>query len=373
MVLSAFSATEERLALALEAAELGTWTWQMASGITTWDARLEALHGLDPGGFGGTFEDWVAALHPADRAACLARVEQALAEPGPYVLLHRTTWADGSIHWIECRGKVQTDAAGNPTGTIGVAIDVTAREERDAAISQERVAEHHLVDTFQRALMPTRLPSVPGVTVEARYVAAAGETTIGGDWYAVVPVDGDRLGLAIGDVAGHGLSAIAGMADARFGLRALASLGSEPVVVIERLNQVVQTFERDTMITALYGIIDPKEQTWSFASAGHYPAVLRASDGSVSLLEHPADLPLGFGTTYRSHEHALTRGATLVLYTDGLIERRTEDIHDGFRRLLAAVRDGPAEPRALCDHLLERLLGDVPNEDDIAVVVATLT
>src|SRR6476620_5280557 len=103
------SIAEQRLVLAVAAARLGTWTWDMASGTTTWDPRLEELHGLPPGGFGGTFADWVAALHPDDRATCIARVEQALADPGPYVLVHRTTWPDGSLHTIECRGMVIVD------------------------------------------------------------------------------------------------------------------------------------------------------------------------------------------------------------------------------------------------------------------------
>jgi PAS domain-containing protein len=108
------SLIEFRLTLALEAAQLGTWTWDMAAGTTTWDVRLEELHGLPPGGFGGTFEDWLASLHPEDRAECLARVERALASPGPYVLLHRTIWRDGSVHYIECRGTVLTDEVARP-------------------------------------------------------------------------------------------------------------------------------------------------------------------------------------------------------------------------------------------------------------------
>src|SRR4051794_34171686 len=109
------STTEERLALALEAAGLGAWTWDMASAATTWDARLEALHGMPPGSFGGTFDDWLAALHPDDRAECLRRVEEALERRSAYLLLHRTTWPDGSVHWIECRGRVVVDEAGRPT------------------------------------------------------------------------------------------------------------------------------------------------------------------------------------------------------------------------------------------------------------------
>ena len=92
---SVTSVAEQRLMLALEAAELGTWTWDMASATTVWDARLEALHGLPPGGFGGTFDDWVAALYPDDRAECLRRVERALADPGPYrppPPLHLARW-----------------------------------------------------------------------------------------------------------------------------------------------------------------------------------------------------------------------------------------------------------------------------------------
>src|SRR3954471_19443611 len=117
----------------------------MASGSTTWDERLEEMHGLAPGGFGGTFEDWVAALHPDDREACIARVSQALEDPAPYILLHRTTWRDGSVHSIECRGTVLVDEDGRPTVTTGVALDVTGREE--------------LVQTFQQSLLPTALPS----------------------------------------------------------------------------------------------------------------------------------------------------------------------------------------------------------------------
>ena len=135
---AAISLVEQRLELALVAARLGTWTWDMAAGTTTWDERLEELHGFAPGGFGGTFEDWVAALHPDDRAGCLARVERALAHPEPYILLHRTIWADGSVHFIECRGTVLVDEAGNATGTTGVAFDVTARERKGAAVGCPR-------------------------------------------------------------------------------------------------------------------------------------------------------------------------------------------------------------------------------------------
>jgi len=366
------SVAEQRLALALEAAELGTWTWDMASATTTWDARLEALHGLPPGGFGGTFDDWVAALHPDDRAECIRRVERALANPAPYVLLHRCTWPDGSIHWIECRGRVTVDSDGAPAGTMGVAIDVTAREQRAAAVARELEEEHYLVEALQRAILPTTLPSVANVTLAIRYVAAAGPTFVGGDWYAAVPLADGRLGLAIGDVAGHGLPAVADMADARFSLRALALGDQDPAVVLARLSHVVELFEDDTLITALYGIIDPVRRTWSYTSAGHLPPVVRLADGTTTLLPQTPQPPLGLPADYQQFETPLPAGATIVLYTDGLVERRGESIETGLQRLVAACRNGSPDPEKLCNQLLALLLDEHSNHDDAALLVATL-
>ena len=293
MTSSVESVAELRLALAIEAAQLGSWTWDIASGITTWDERLEEMHGLPPGGFGGTFEDWVAALHPLDRAECIALVEAALTNPGPYRLVHRTIWADGSEHVIECRGTVLTDSAGHPTGTTGVAIDVTTREQRAAAVSAALADERQLVQTFQQVLLPSALPSVPGTAVAARYRAAETNAEVGGDWYAVVNLPDGQLGLAIGDVAGHGLDAVADMAAARFSLRALALTETQPDVVLGRLNQVVTVFEGDTIITALYGVLDPHQRSWTYAAAGHPPVVVRDADGTTRLLDEPNDPPLG--------------------------------------------------------------------------------
>ena len=366
------SVAEQRLALAIEAAQLGSWTWDMASGTTTWDERLEEMHGLPPGGFGGTFEDWVAALHPLDRDECIALVQAALANPGPYRLVHRTIWTDGSEHVIECRGTVLTDSAGQPTGTTGVAIDVTNRERRAAAVSEALAHERQLVQTFQQALLPSALPSVPGTAVAARYRAAETNTEVGGDWYAVVGLPGELLGLAIGDVAGHGLDAVADMAAARFSLRALALTEPKPDVVLGRLNEVVTVFAGDAMITALYGVLDPHQRSWTYAAAGHPPVVVRDADGATRLLDEPNDPPLGSATAFHARQVTLEAGTTLVLYTDGLVERRAEPITKGFERLLDACSKGPAEPAALCDYLLAEMLEDHLNQDDVALLAVAL-
>jgi serine phosphatase RsbU (regulator of sigma subunit) len=209
--------------------------------------------------------------------------------------------------------------------------------------------------------------------VAARYVPASGAAGVGGDWYAVIPLDGRALGLAIGDVAGHGLPAVADMADARFSVRALALTERRPHRVLERLDEVMRVFGADTLVTALYGVLDPDTKTWSYATAGHYPAVHRSAKGETMLLDERAGPPLGCGADYRSIEVQLEVGSTLVLYTDGLVERRGEVIDQGLARLDAACRTGPEDPEALCDHILGELLVGNESDDDVALLVFALT
>jgi PAS domain S-box-containing protein len=366
------SLTDQRLALALEAAQLGTWTWTITTGTMKWDERLEELHGLKPGAFGGTFEDWLAALHPADRAECVARVERALANPGPYLLQHRTIWADGSVHHLECRGTVLVNDAGAPIGTTGVVFDVTDMKRYEAAVTEALEHQHEVVDTLQQALLPAALPQVPGTKIAARYVAAETSAAVGGDWYAVLALPEGRMGLAIGDVAGHGLDAVADMAAARFSLRALALTEPAPEVVLARLNEVVRVFESDTMITAIYGVLDPRAGEWSYATAGHCPALIRDPNGDTRLADEPCDPPLGVAGSFLRHSTPVASGSTLVLYTDGLIERRGELLTIGLDRLQQACREGPEDPDALCDYLSHVMFRDAPPRDDVAMLVVSV-
>ena len=297
-------------------------------------------------------------------------MERALADPGPYVLLHRAQWPDGSIHWLECRGLVLTDDAGAPTGTIGVALDVTDREERQAALARRRGGRPPPDPEHATRLLPVRLPEVPGVEFAARYEGAPG-SAIGGDWYTFVPLKGDRLGVAIGDVAGHGLAAVAEMAHIRFGLRSLAYLHDDPTEVLSQLSELVHVFAPDTMVTALYGTLDPRSGCFEYALAGHFPPVLRGATSCV-LVDEPADPPLGLGERYELRRLMLDPAMTLVAVTDGILERRSESITASLERLLTSCESGPRDPDALCEHLMLDLLRDEPNADDAAVVALRL-
>ncbi len=139
----------EHLVLALAAGQLGTWRWEIESGITTWDTTMERLFGLESGTFDGTFEGWASRLHPDDAARVLATVEKAVADCEPYEIEHRVVWPDGSIHWIEGRGAVLVDQRGVATGTIGCSVDVTDRKLAEREI-ELRAAEAERMAALER-------------------------------------------------------------------------------------------------------------------------------------------------------------------------------------------------------------------------------
>jgi PAS domain S-box-containing protein len=137
------AAAQERLRLAHEAAQLGSWHWDMASGVTVWDEQLEAIYGMPPGGFDGTFEAWEATVHPDDHDEVMGLVTDAVNARSSYVLRNRMFWPDGTLRWIEAHGRVTTDHQGNPTGSIGCVRDIT-----DRVLVQQREA-----DAAARALL----------------------------------------------------------------------------------------------------------------------------------------------------------------------------------------------------------------------------
>ena len=160
------------------------------------------------------------------------------------------------------------------------------------------------------------------------------------------------------------------MAHVRFSLRALAALGGDPAEVLDRLGQLVCTFSPETMITALYAILDPADGTLECAVAGQCPPALRGPDGRTQLLSLRPGPPLGFGATYSVSRGRVEAGSMLVLYTDGLVERRGEHLDTGFDRLLAATSSGPDDPDGLCDHLLAAMHPGVACDDTAVMVVA---
>jgi PAS domain S-box-containing protein len=251
---------------------------------------------------------------------------------------------------------------------LGLAADRVA-----LAIDHARVyeREHRIAETLQRSLLPERLPQLPGLAVAARYQPAATEAEVGGDWYDVISIPAGRVGLVMGDVAGKGLAAASMVGRLRSALRAYALEGHDPPAVVEQLNRLVWTeLEESQMATLLYVVLDPAEGTVSWVNAGHLPPLLVVGERIPHFLEGGRSVPLGV-LPFPSFEEVTVRlepGGTIVLYTDGLVERSGEHLDQGLERLAQVVREAPASPDALCDHVLLTMLPEGGVQDDVALL-----
>ena len=241
------------------------------------------------------------------------------------------------------------------------------------AIDHARVyeREHNIAVTLQRSLLPEHLPTLPGLDVAARYIPAADEAEVGGDWYDVLTVPGGGVGLVMGDVAGKGLAAASMVGRLRSALRAYALEGHAPARVLDQLNRLIWTeAEESQMATLIYVVVDPGEGEVRWVNAGHPPPLLLDGKAPPQYLEGGSSVPLGV-LPFPSFEEAavpMESGGTVVLYTDGLVERAGEHIDHGLGRLAEAVRDAPTEPEQLCDHVLGQLLPDGGTPDDVALL-----
>jgi putative methionine-R-sulfoxide reductase with GAF domain len=245
-------------------------------------------------------------------------------------------------------------------------LQIVADRAGLATQSRQAGVDRAAARAVQRSLLPTRLPEVPGVEMAARYVAGH-EAGMGGDWYDVFVLPTGSLGIVIGDVTGHGLRAAVVMGRLRSALRAYALETEEPGEVLNRLDRKVQHFEAGMMATAAYAIIPPQRDRARISLAGHLPPVLAEAGRVTRFLEMPVDLPLGAGDfrQRRSTVVDLSPGSVVVLYTDGLVERRGEPIDKGLRRLADVITSAPANE--VCATVMATLVGSIDPVDDIAL------
>jgi CheY-like chemotaxis protein len=237
-----------------------------------------------------------------------------------------------------------------------------------AAVEAQRSydEEHRIAVTLQRSLLQSRLPDVPGIELAMRYEPAGAQTEVGGDFYELTMIDG-RLLVAIGDVAGHSLHAATVMAEVRHAVRAYAVEGHPPGEVVRLVNHFMRTVLRADSATLCLISLDPATGAMQLASAGHPPPLLHTAHG-VSFLPVRGPL-LGINAPRPADlELVLPPGGTLVLYTDGLVERRDADIDVGLTALAAAAGTVEDDLDDFCRRLLQRLGASGQQADDIAVV-----
>jgi PAS domain S-box-containing protein len=238
------------------------------------------------------------------------------------------------------------------------------------AIEHARAYEREVsnVELLQRSLLPDRMPDVDGIQIAARYLPGGG--AVGGDWYDAIPLDGGRVGVAMGDVVGHGIGAASLMGQLRHATRAYALEGHSPAGVLDRLDRLVRSLDGGQMATLLYLVVEPDHGSIHFASAGHVPPLAIGPDGEAEYLASAPNPPLG---VFESDGHVelsakLAPGSTIVLYTDGLVEERGVSIDQGLDALRMAAAQDVCHPEELCDRLRDAMLAIHPANDDIAIL-----
>jgi PAS domain S-box-containing protein len=358
----------DRLAEAQELAHLGSWDWDVATGTVHWSREMYRIHGIPPDEI-ITFDRAIELARPDDRGRIQSNVARALAERDSKVpdIEYGIVRADGEPRVLVGKARAERSADGVVTRMVGTVQDVTERRELER---EQRIAE-----TLQQALLPERLPQLVGISLAARYVPAEEGSAAGGDWYDVIELPGGSVALVIGDVAGHGTEAASLMGQVRMAVRAFSLEGHAPAVVVGRVHQLLRSlYDGERMVTMLYLALDPVTWEATIANAGHPPPLLLDPSGGATYLETTTGLPVGlnWNLPYEESIALLRPGATLVLYTDGLVDRRDVAVEAGLERL----REVASEPRGkdlddICGILVERLV-PADASDDVAILAARL-
>jgi len=307
----------------------------------------------------GDDERHVRAVH----ARLQGRVRAVSRSKGSHVVAPLTT-ADGVLLGGMCLWSPA--ASSEPVGDVlfaqllrlaGVALEKATRLEHEQGVVRE----------LQRSLLPEVLPTVPGGQVCARYRPASGGE-IGGDWYDVFPAAAGRFAFVLGDVAGHGVRAASVMGQVRMALRAYVLDADDPADVVRRLNGLMLHLDTNEFATLILCLWDPSTRVAQVVRAGHLP-LLRIDARGARLVETEGSLPVGVDdrAAYVAERLVLKPESALLLFSDGLVERRGESLDDGLQRLVEAVGDYDGNLDELCDRLLDRLTAPGA-EDDVALL-----
>ncbi|MGA5077921.1 PP2C family protein-serine/threonine phosphatase [Streptomyces griseoincarnatus] len=247
---------------------------------------------------------------------------------------------------------------------------LTAQARAAAEVQRSRV---ELAVALQRGMLPRGLPAGDGVRLAVRYVPANQGLNVGGDWYDAFSMPDGRIGLSIGDVQGHNIEAAAFMGQVRVGLRALASVDSDPGELLARTNELLLTLEADLFATCTFMRLDPETQVLESARAGHLPCVWATADGRSGVTEDEGGPPLGVqsGSVYPVTRYRLDSGGVFVMVTDGVVEGPSMRLDEGLEQVsrLAGIA---AVARMDADALAAAVIkgaAEVGHDDDAAVLV----
>uniref|UniRef100_A0AAU2VI23 protein-serine/threonine phosphatase n=1 Tax=Streptomyces sp. NBC_00008 TaxID=2903610 RepID=A0AAU2VI23_9ACTN len=252
-----------------------------------------------------------------------------------------------------------------------VALGTSIAQSLQRAMLYEQ--EHDLAEGLQQAMLPRRIPEVPGAQTAVRYRSARLGRDIGGDWYDVIPLPGGRVGAVIGDVQGHDTHAAAVMGQLRIVLRAYAAEGHSPATVMARASVFLHELDTDRFATCTYAEADLTTGVVQLVRAGHVDPLVREADGTCRKVSVEGGLPLGLSAEFGRLEYPVSTveldpGQTMVLFTDGLVELPGADLDEGMQLLADMVGNGPQDLQELADRLCA-WVDERGGEDDVAVLL----
>jgi PAS domain S-box-containing protein len=313
-------------------------------------------------------DSWQLGVHPDDAEMMLRTWDDARAERRPWEREYRLLHHSGEYRWVVDRGVPRYEG-GRYVGYVGTAIDIHERKTMEGRLFEVYQREHTIAETLQRSLLPERLPQIEGVELAARYLPGARGAAIGGDWYDVLERPDGRVALVVGDVVGHGLRAAATMGQLRNAFRAYGLVESSPAEVVARINRLVMSGVEDAMATVVYLVLDRETGEVSYSSAGHPPPLVLTPDGP-QFLEGGRSVPIGASdpAVFREATAVLPPGSSLLLYTDGLVERRDVGLEERLGRLAEVAGAAEDDLDALCDRVIELVLGEGDPGDDVAIL-----
>jgi serine phosphatase RsbU (regulator of sigma subunit) len=243
-----------------------------------------------------------------------------------------------------------------------------------AAVALRAARSNTEVLALQHSMLPHVLPEVTGISMAARYLPASVGANVGGDWYDALRLGDGRLAVTLGDVAGHGLAAASVMGQIRNALRAYTVAESAPATAVGLVSTLLNVVEPDAMATLCHLIVDVADKSdhgiaLHWVSAGHLVPLIVGDHGNVHLLTGDVGPPIGMSlpVSFKQNTSVLAAGQTVVLYSDGLVERRGEPIDVGLQRLVHEAERAPKDLETFCDHIIGNLVGSA-HDDDVAVL-----
>jgi serine phosphatase RsbU (regulator of sigma subunit)/anti-sigma regulatory factor (Ser/Thr protein kinase) len=256
---------------------------------------------------------------------------------------------------------------------LDLAVEIAHRAALALGNARAFQQEHEIAESLQRALLPPTVPAVPGLELAVRYVAATDGASVGGDWYDVLAFDDGTTGIVVGDVVGHDIAASTSMGQLRSAIRIYAwEEHARPAAALARVDRLFDKLGL-AYATCMFGVLDRTTSTFRWSNAGHPPPLL-VRDGVATFLTEGSGVLLGVAAGAGMEEATieLREGDVLVLYTDGLVERRDESLQAGLNRLAAAAQDaGVQDAEVLCEALLDALVpASGTRDDDLAILVA---